>query len=376
MTPPAPDRPLDTSDVRTLTERPEGPAVEQTSVHPPSPRKHSQESSLAGAPFTLTLIRRDPGENSASHPGECKQWNVGRVSSRQLNPAAVADQIADSPAAALASPPIEIEIETSGYAKFRRLPVKQSAGAGIEAALAAAAEEVAKPRNDIGVFSRRVAMGYSKSYTKSLTANIKGTLGRLERAGCARINQGRNASIASVDTTALSAPPASEEDDLSKPRGYTFQSPWDGKCEFRTGVGGRSVQCRHTLHGGGPAAYNPLVAEQGLSMAKRGAVTVSELRFSLPTSEVLGEQAKSAKVQWRGNFNKLLRPGHEHDDYDDDDAVSPFEVNVGTERAGGGVSGRKAKLGKLIVYADGLKMLDLVVAANMGVWWGAWERTF
>ncbi|KAM4055800.1 hypothetical protein HRG_008349 [Hirsutella rhossiliensis] len=341
--------------------------IDQTVAHALSPQAHSRKSSLPGAPFTLTLIRRDPGSGN--------QWNVGRVSSRQLDPPSAANETADSPTAATvsASPPIDVEIETSGYAKFRRLPMKQSAEVGIEAALAAAAEEVARPRNDIGVFSRRVAMGYSKSYSKSLTANIKGKLGRLERAGRARINQGRNGSIVSIDSAMFSAPSGSEEDDFSKPRGYTFQSPWDGKCEFRTGLGGRSVQCRHTLHGGGPAAYNPLVAEQGHGMAKRGPVTVSELRFSLPTSELLGEQAKSAKDQWRGNFSKLLRPSHEHDD---DDDVSPFEVNVGTERAGGGVSGRKAKLGKLIVYADGLKMLDLVVAANMGVWWGAWERTF
>lgn len=34
--------------------------------------------------------------------------------------------------------------------------------------------------------------------------------------------------------------------------------------------------------------------------------------------------------------------------------------------------GKQAKLGKLIVEDEGLKMLDLVVAANMGVWWGVW----
>jgi len=28
------------------------------------------------------------------------------------------------------------------------------------------------------------------------------------------------------------------------------------------------------------------------------------------------------------------------------------------------------------VQHDGLKMLDLVVAANIGLWWRAWERSF
>ncbi len=48
---------------------------------------------------------------------------------------------------------------------------------------------------------------------------------------------------------------------------------------------------------------------------------------------------------------------------------------LGVEKAGGGTSGKHAKLGKLIVYDEGLKMLDLVVAANLGVWWRVWERT-
>jgi hypothetical protein len=30
-------------------------------------------------------------------------------------------------------------------------------------------------------------------------------------------------------------------------------------------------------------------------------------------------------------------------------------------------------MGKLIVYDAGLKMLDLVVAANVGLWWRLWD---
>lgn len=49
---------------------------------------------------------------------------------------------------------------------------------------------------------------------------------------------------------------------------------------------------------------------------------------------------------------------------------------LGREKAGGGKRGGRAKLGKLLVYDEGIKMLDLVVAANMGIWWTAWERGF
>jgi hypothetical protein len=65
-----------------------------------------------------------------------------------------------------------------------------------------------------------------------------------------------------------------------------------------------------------------------------------------------------------------------YEDRDEDDVVSPFDVNIGGERAGGGNRGRRAKLGKLIIYHDGMKMLDLLVAANMGLWWGTWEKSY
>jgi len=42
--------------------------------------------------------------------------------------------------------------------------------------------------------------------------------------------------------------------------------------------------------------------------------------------------------------------------------------------AGGGFGGKRAKLGKLIIEDEGLKMLDLVVAANMSLWWRAYEK--
>lgn len=388
MTEVTPPTPL-TPDVDRSPVPPSGPALQErpaaidqfkdhaTAQEPrrsPSPEKHSRRGSLAGSPFTLTLIRRDPSSGS--------QWNIGRVSSRQLEPPeADAEQSGIQPfsvppvAPAASSPPINIEIETSGYAKFRRAAPRRSGEMSLEAVMAAVAEDHA-PRNEIGVFSRQVVMGYSKTWT----SNVKEKLRRMEQVGRARINRDRSDSTVSVDSAMSSSPP----NDLQgmKPRGYTFTSPWDGKCEFRTGTTGRSVQCRHTLYDGEAAIYNPLVADQGSAAPKSGSKTVSELRFNLPMSEVAGEQARNAKDQWRGNFSKLLKPNGDSDPdadtygYGSDGAVSPFEINVGSERAGGGNRGSRAKLGKLIVYEDGLKMLDLVVAANIGVWWGAWERTF
>jgi hypothetical protein len=97
---------------------------------------------------------------------------------------------------------------------------------------------------------------------------------------------------------------------------------------------------------------------------------VSELRFSLPSKEVFGHRDEEG--QRHGHFSWLFK----HHGDGDSDEEGAFDLRLGRERAGGGTSGKKAKMGKLIIYEEGLKMLDLVVAANMGIWWGAWERTF
>ncbi|KAJ6126753.1 hypothetical protein N7523_002365 [Penicillium sp. IBT 18751x] len=46
-----------------------------------------------------------------------------------------------------------------------------------------------------------------------------------------------------------------------------------------------------------------------------------------------------------------------------------LDLSLARELAGGGMRGKSAKLGKLIVEDEGIKMLDLVVAACMAVWW-------
>lgn len=35
---------------------------------------------------------------------------------------------------------------------------------------------------------------------------------------------------------------------------------------------------------------------------------------------------------------------------------------------------KRVKLAKLIIQHEGLQMLDLVVAANMGIFWKIWDR--
>ena len=68
----------------------------------------------------------------------------------------------------------------------------------------------------------------------------------------------------------------------------------------------------------------------------------------------------------RNNFNEDRTPA----------TALPDAINhqsAAEDRAGGESAGKPAKLGKLIVEDEGLRMLDLVVAANMSIWWIAWE---
>jgi NADH dehydrogenase (ubiquinone) Fe-S protein 8 len=159
-----------------------------------------------------------------------------------------------------------------------------------------------------------------------------------------------------------------------KPKGYVFASPWDGRCEFRTGRAGRSLECRHVL-GSSSAGFETATDGHGATGTKQ----VSELRFNLPGSSEgsLSTVHGHGRHSFHGKFDKLLKldPKHRQDSSDEeDDADVALDLSLGRERAGGGSKGNRAKLGKLIIHDEGQKMIDLVVAANIGVWWATWER--
>jgi hypothetical protein len=52
-----------------------------------------------------------------------------------------------------------------------------------------------------------------------------------------------------------------------------------------------------------------------------------------------------------------------------------LDLSLGQEFAGGGFAGKQAKLGKIILDDEGLKMMDLLVAANLALWWRAYEKS-
>lgn len=335
-----------------------------------SPMKSNEYST---PPFTLSLIRRDPGTGD--------QWNVGKISSWEANTLAGGvrqpSNLSASPEKRSPQhPPIDIQIESAGYAKFRGRPSSAIPPRRSMDAARPFADMAPEVRTDSSTFSRQVSMAYSKSLGSALRSKFH----QMEQAARKKAHN-RNGSEASVGSFSsgeyMAGSPTSSRPDKMRPRGYTFRSPWDGRCEFRTGNGGRSLLCHHFLHEGEVGAYNPLVPES--SPSRSASTVVSELRFNLPGSELFpsGEVPKGDGDRRLGHFSKFIKSAMErYEDRDEDDVVSPFDVNIGGERAGGGNRGKRAKLGKLIIYHDGLKMLDLLVAANIGVWWGTWEKSY
>ncbi|KAL7957684.1 hypothetical protein V8C34DRAFT_284940 [Trichoderma compactum] len=334
-----------------------------------SPMKDSEYST---PPFTLSLIRRDPSTGD--------QWNIGKISSYEVNTEvgetgqSATYLSASSEQRSPQHPPIDIHIESAGYAKFRGRPSSAVPPRRSMDADRSFMDGAPGPRAD-GIFSRQVSMSYSRSFGSAIRSKFH----QMERAARKKAHN-RSESEASANSFSSgeykSGSPTSSRPDKMKPRGYTFTSPWGNRCEFRTGNGGRSLLCHHFLHEGEVGAYNPLVPEA--SPSRSSSTVVSELRFNLPGSDLFpsGEVPKGDDRRL-GHFSKFLKSAMErYEDRDEDDVISPFDVDIGGERAGGGNRGKRAKLGKLIIYHDGLKMLDLLVAANMGLWWGTWERSF
>ncbi|PKS12336.1 hypothetical protein jhhlp_001636 [Lomentospora prolificans] len=323
--------------------------------------------------FSLTIIRRDP---SSGH-----QWNVGKVSSCQIETEEESGFIHQRPAYedGPEPPPINISIETSGYCKFRGMPSagrssldgrQRDSAASFPSSLRETSGLAAEANTN---FSRQALMTYAKGWR----TGIRETFRRGDGEGS---NHGRfHSRERSSDSLEFE-----NEGPITKPgpglraQGYMFTSPWDGRCIFRTGNAGRSVICRHIMPESGQSHSNPLVhTSSDRRKAKLGVYPpVSELRFNLPVADLLKSREEAAQ-QLHDHLNKLFKPQNSAGYSSDEEySVLPFDLNLGKEKAGGGTRGRRAKLGKLIIFDEGMKMLDLVIAANMGIWWGAWEKSF
>ncbi|KAI0015247.1 hypothetical protein F4780DRAFT_94210 [Xylariomycetidae sp. FL0641] len=375
-----PPRPTETTH---LTQSPE--PLRAVASPPPSRSRPTSPAKRPFTPFSLTIIRRDPASG--------QQWNVGKVASFQLDhPEFISDEKQRQSA-----PTISIHLETSGYAKFRGLPV----GAAYDArpsldvrpgsASSSARLQVPDLRVQVpasGTFERQVSMTYTASFASNLKQRFRSRSsaegGRppspTNRPGHSRYHSHSSIGSFGGNFEGSEPPTITQAAPGRKPRGYMFYSPWDGRCEFVTGNAGRSLKCRHVLPSFGGGVFNPLVdGEEGEFADEKVKNTrpVSELRFNLPSGELFAERRLSdgpvrARDQLRSQFNNVLAKAHGFEDSDEDYRM---DLSLGKEKAGGGNRGKRAKMGKLIVFDEGLKMLDLAVAANVGLWWITWERT-
>ncbi|KAH6638694.1 hypothetical protein BKA67DRAFT_665636 [Truncatella angustata] len=404
--PPRPDEIDNYPEYGTTPLAPPFPLRPETRSPSPSKRKPF-------TPFSLTLIRRD----RTSH----QQWNVGRLASFQLDhPEDFTDE------KYIPSPSISIHLETPGYSKFRGMPLPGAAfdirdiresldiirpgSAALAPGLSHASPQRARAKPaepaplhtspiSANIFEREVKMVYAPSWS----ANIRKAFRRREsreddlpvsprRPGHDRHHSNISVGSFGGDFDGSEAPVITMPSQGLKPQGYMFISPWDGRCEFRTGNGGRSLRCRHVLplHAN---QWNPLAdgiddgpggskghSRNGSRSPKVKGNDISELRFNLPSSELFNakhsDPSKPHEARERTR-DKILNSitNKTEDDVDDEEYESVgFDMSLGRERAGGGIRGKRAKMGKLIIWDEGLKMLDLVVAANVGVWWSVWEQ--
>ncbi|EFY86262.1 hypothetical protein J3459_017527 [Metarhizium acridum] len=334
---PRPDTsPPPTNTSNQISPSPSQP-ISQAHSRSPSPRKHSTAST--GMPLTLELSRKVPGSK--------EQWLVGYIKLHQVESSSGdAEKASTSATSSMQYPPMDIDILASGYVPFRERRVKKHSSTdsgGLKA--------------NYEVFHRQIVMNYSNSW---LTNAKKMTRDRSDSA--ASVSSYKSDTAVKPDTTCTSGSPP----EGMKARGYTFVSPWGGQCHFATGTSGKRLECFHTRPPPTAIHTNSLVKT---SHSESTGGLISELSYNLALSP---DQAKGST----GVFAKLAfccsKPRHSI--IPSDSSHEPSFTNLGAERAGGGLNGEQAKLATLTIHGDGWKMLDLVVAANMGVFWRTWVK--
>ncbi|KAK0517116.1 hypothetical protein JMJ35_000271 [Cladonia borealis] len=319
---------------------------------------------------SLSLIRRYNGE----------QWNVGKISN--TNARSAAEGIANPGAG------ISVAILTPGYAKFSDREASISGmqsnleiSHGPSSLLGSKSDASSSSHEDQAAFRRHLRLsGHMKRPDQRR---------RQESTNSMFMQEARpsfDSGIGSQHSDGPSSPAilASEQDTPSLKR-FVLQSPWDGTCEFSAGIAGRSLKCKHSYRSTDPR-YGPSMHS----------ATVSELRFNLPSSKAFGSPNPKSSIPGtpreakRSSIFSSHRKKNSSSSLQTPNATSLSEANgyfgskieledrldlaLGQEHAGGGFGGKQAKLGKLIIENEGLLMLDLVVAANMALWWRVYEK--
>ena len=318
---------------------------------------------LEGQNLNILLIRRDPASSG--------QWNIGNI-------------FWDNSPTDTARDSFTIEISSPGYQKFARY-----ADPGVLL-------PVEPEREDPSSMTRYNPVATSATCTvPSATSLSTGVFTRVVKVSSGS-SPSQSRRLAVSDDVSLHPdpiPPANLQGS-ARNQHYCFTSPWHGQCTFSTGRNGRSLECRHTL---------PIAT----SMNSGSSVSIANLRFNLPWV-ALRSRDVNARASARGKKSSVAKVFHskttasvktgmqiskdsnsdrdsyhidshssgqsprvitESDSETESDLVAQgqLDLRLRQEKAGGGWQGKNAKLGKLIIEDEGLKMCDLVVAGCMGV---------
>ncbi|KAK0841716.1 hypothetical protein LTR03_009729 [Friedmanniomyces endolithicus] len=284
------------------------------------------------APGSLTLIRRDPASS--------EQWNVASIHDPPVLEVSSSNALGRGSARRIkrGGAPLYLDITNPAYGQF--IDADRPESRTSTSTHSSDTEPVPE-----GTFRRRLYMPGSRYGEHSYGHDSASKNDAMRTTLRNRM---------SVDMS-VTTPPADKRN-----KSYTFTSPWSGRCEFATSAAGSSLKCRHTL-------------------ARQGAVEVSELRFNLPNS---AKNTPAPVAEKRASyFSRHARNLSSGEDYEGSatpsfllDEDGRVDLTLGQEKARGGFGGKQAKLGKLVIEPEGLKMLDLLIAANVGLWWRAYER--
>ncbi|KAF2457600.1 hypothetical protein BDY21DRAFT_344303 [Lineolata rhizophorae] len=328
-------------------------SIDQRSPQRSTPANIANLVHNTGSGVTLILIRRDPSSGA--------QWNVAKMRDYSTFAASThRPQITATHKTKSDCAPVDIDITNPGYSKFRSTDANvhgQNPGENVPFQRCLEMES-SRPPSTASSHSR-LKSDSSISYNPALSAS---DLGQSNDSRPQLLTVGSSGSLFTGRNNSLAGQGAPAIERSAKPKGYAFNSPWGGKCEFATGSTGSTLKCKHTP---------PVV---GASIFPTSAV-VSELRFNLPhVSRSKKKLGTDSATRSRANSYSAQAPSIQRQGPDFDD-LEKLDLTLGQESAGGGFGGKHAKLGKLVLEDEGLKMMDLLVAANMSLWWRAYERT-
>lgn len=327
--------------------------------------------------FRMTLVRRDPATT--------EQWNVAEIVS--IPSPSSSGSLDGSSASGYSPSPISIELLTPGYRRFSSPVVRTSAHplpplpplprppvpppgravppeqeeeyfrrkAEYNELVALHAEQAALADNphhqpERPPLFRTVAYESNNSRASWLKAKVKRKV--FNRSSSSGHQASSSSSSTAVANPGMPAPDVDQGED--RWRGYVFDGIWDaakckagekpGRVRFKEMAGGRIMKCKYYPH------------EQDMQRQQlEPSYLVSALEFKLP----------SPPNPLHGHRRSFSTSSSSRRDEEAGD--------LGFADPGGVDDTGKSKMGTFVIHEAGMQMLDLVVAANVGVFWRKWE---